>query len=137
MWRLVCLIGLALPAAADTVVATRTIRALSIIGPEDVALAPGSVAGALSDLSAALGQEARVTLYAGRPVRAADVALPAVVERNQIVALVFQAGPLSILAEGRALARAGVGDTIRVMNLASRSTVSGRVRPDGAVVVGP
>lgn len=137
MWRAAALISLALPAAADTVVATRTIRAMAVIGPEDVALAPGSVPGTLGEPADALGMEARVTLYAGRPIRAADIGPPAVVERNQIVPLVYQAGPLSILTEGRALARAGIGDTIRVMNLASRSTVSGRVRPDGTVVVGP
>jgi flagella basal body P-ring formation protein FlgA len=137
MWRSGLLIALALPAAADTVVATRTIRAMAVIGPEDVALAPGSVPGTLGSPADALGMEARVTLYAGRPIRAADIGPPAVVERNQIVPLVYQAGPLSILAEGRALARAGIGDTIRVMNLASRFTVSGRVRPDGTVVVGP
>jgi flagella basal body P-ring formation protein FlgA len=137
MWRSAILIMLSLPAAADTLVATRTIRAMAIIGPEDVALVPGSVPGTLHKAADALGMEARVTLYPGRPIRIADITPPAVVERNQIVPLVYQAGPLSILAEGRALARAGVGDTIRVMNLASRFTVSGRVRPDGAVVVGP
>lgn len=137
MWRAAVLAAMAFPATADTLVATRTIRAMAVIGPEDVALAPGSVPGTLDNASDALGMEARITLYAGRPIRAADIGPPAVVERNQIVPLVYQAGPLSILAEGRALARAGIGDTIRVMNLASRSTVSGRVRPDGTVVVGP
>jgi flagella basal body P-ring formation protein FlgA len=30
-----------------------------------------------------------------------------------------------------------IGEIIRVMNLTSRQTVSGRVRADGTVVVGP
>jgi flagella basal body P-ring formation protein FlgA len=68
-------------------------------------------------------------------VRAADLGPPALVDRNQIVALDFRAGGLSIRAEGRALARGGAGDVIRVMNLASRTTVSGRIRPDGVVDV--
>ena len=35
----------------------------------------------------------------------------------------------------RALARGGGGDRIRVMNIASRSTVSGVIAPDGTVTV--
>jgi flagellar basal body P-ring formation protein FlgA len=137
MWRAILLSLLAMPAMAETVVATRTIRAMSVLGPEDVAIVKGQVPGTLGSLTAVLGQEARVTLYAGRPIRAQDVGPPAIVERNQIVPLAYLSAPLAIRTEGRALARAGVGDTIRVMNLASRSTVTGRVREDGTVVVGP
>jgi hypothetical protein len=72
-----------------------------------------------------------------RPVRAADLGPPAVVERNQIVGLAYRSGGLAILTEGRALARGGVGDVIRVMNLASRATVTGTIGPDGLVAVGP
>ena len=95
-----------------------------------------AIVGALTHPADALGLEARVTIYAGRPVRAGDLGLPAVVERNQIVPISFLSGGLAIKAEGRALARGGVGDVIRVMNLASRTTVSGRIAPDGQVVVG-
>ena len=92
--------------------------------------------GALSGLAEALGQEARVAIYAGRPVRSADLGAPALVERNQMVTLVYMAGGLAISTEGRALARATEGEVIRAINLASRATVSGRVGPDGTVHVG-
>lgn len=128
----------AAPAPADTVVAVRTLRATALIGPADLAVVPGEVPGGLSDPARAIGQEARVVLYAGRPVLAADIGPPALVERNQIVRLIFRAGPVSMMAEGRALDRAGVGDTLRVMNLDSRNTVTGLVGPDGSVhVTGP
>ena len=39
------------------------------------------------------------------------------------------------MTEGRALARAGAGDYVRVMNLASRATVMGRVLQDGQIEV--
>lgn len=133
-WLLAVLV-LAPPALADSVVATRVIRAQSVVVPEDLAVVDAAIPGALADPAAALGLEARVTLYPGRPVRAADLGPPALVDRNQIVALDFRAGGLSIRAEGRALARGGAGDVIRVMNLASRTTVSGRIRPDGVVDV--
>lgn len=126
---------LATPSAADTLIAKRTIRSQAILGPEDVAVIPETVIGALISPDEALGQEARVVLYAGRPIMAQDVGPPAIVERNQIVPLTYAQGGLRILAEGRSLGRAGVGDTVRVMNLASKTVLSGRVTPDGSVSV--
>lgn len=134
---LVILTLLPLTAEADSLVATRTIRAQSILGPADVALTSESHPGALADPAEALGREARVALYAGRPIRAGDLGAPAIVDRNQRVALVYTSGGLAITAEGRALGRGGIGDDIRVMNLSSRSTVKGRIGPDGVVRVGP
>jgi len=124
-----------LTALADTVVASRTIRAHALVTAGDLALAEGHVPGALSEMSAALGQEARVMIYAGRPVRAADIGPPALIERNQVVSLVFQSGGLTIAAEGRSMGRAAAGETIRAVNLASRLTVSGVVAADGRVIV--
>ena len=141
MWRIVFLIlpPLILPgmAMADSVVATRTIRAQSVVQADDVTLVAAAIPNALGNLTDAVGQEARVSIYAGRPVLASDLGAPAVVDRNQIVPLAYQSGALAILTEGRALARGGVGDVIRVMNLASRSTVSGRISANGTVLVGP
>ncbi len=142
MWRLMLLIMSPFPtmpgmAMADSLVATRTIRAQSVVLAEDVALVAANIPNALDQMADAVGQEARVAIYAGRPISAADVGPPAVVDRNQIVPLAYQSGGLVILTEGRALARGGVGDVIRVMNLASRSTVKGRVSATGTLVVGP
>lgn len=135
--RWIALVLLAFPAQADTLIATRNVRAHAILAPGDVAVVAADVPGALTEPAQALGQEARVALYAGRPIRAGDVGPPALVDRNQIVPLSYSAGPLAIVTEGRALVRGGVGDVIRVMNLASRTTVSGRILPDGSVAVGP
>ena len=123
-------------AAADTPVAARTIRAHSILSASDLTTSPADVPGAIRDPALIVGREARVALYAGRPIMPGDIGAPALVERNQIVRLVYDAGGLSIVTEGRALGRAGAGDTLRVMNLASRSTVTGFVRSDGTVAVG-
>lgn len=136
-WLLLALLALPVPVAAETLIATRTIRAHAVLVAGDVAVVAALVPGALSDPAEALGQEARVMLYAGRPIRHGDVGPRASVERNQLVTLVYRAGPLAILTEGRALARGGAGDVIRVMNLSSRSTVTGRILPDGSVGVGP
>ena len=128
---------LASPAWGDSIVAARTIRALSVIGPEDIAMVAAEIPGALTTPDDAVGQEARVTLYAGRPVHEGDLGAPAVVKRNQMVRLVFQTGGITIHTDGRALERGAAGDVIHVMNMASHTTVLGSVGPDGSVSVGP
>lgn len=129
---------LPLPAPAEVLVATRTLRAAALIGPGDVALTTGTPPpGTATQPEQAVGLEARVTLYAGRPIPLSALAEPALVERNQTVALLYLSGGLEIRAEGRALGRAAEGEAVRIMNLASRSTVSGRVAGPGLVIVGP
>ncbi len=132
LWLLVML---PLPAFADSMVATRTIRAQTVLAPEDLAMVEADIPDALTDPASAVGQEARVTLYAGRPIHAADLGAATLVARNQVVSLVYQMGGVSILTEGRALSRGSVGDVIKVMNLTSKATVSGTVGPNGSVSV--
>ncbi len=122
-------------ALAEIVVPTRTIRAKEIISPADLETKARDLPGAVTDPNALIGQEARAALYPGRPIRAADVGPPALVDRNDLVVLVFSSQPLSITTEGRALGRGAVGDRIRVMNLSSRTTVTGRIRSDGQIEV--
>lgn len=136
MRLILALLLLAPPALGESLVATRTIRAQALIGPEDVTTVAAALPGAAADPAQAVGQEARVTIYAGRPVRLADLGPPTLVRRNQIVPLVYQAGGLAITTEGRALANGAAGEVVRIMNLASRTTISGRIGPDGAVYVG-
>ena len=125
------------PAAAEIVVAARTLPARSLIVAEDLELRALDVPGAITDMGQIVGMETRVALYAGRPIRPGDVGFPAVVERNAIVMLVLQSGSMRITTEGRALDRAGPGDVIRVMNLASRTTVTATIGIDGAAYVTP
>jgi len=124
-----------LSAQADIVVSTRTIRAKEVITAEDLQRQPGDVAGAVGDPDLLVGQEARTALYPGRPIRASDVRAPAIVDRNDIVTLVFVKNGLIIAVEGRALGRGAVGERIRAMNLSSRSAVTGKIRPNGQIEV--
>ncbi|WP_264211887.1 flagellar basal body P-ring formation chaperone FlgA [Leisingera thetidis] len=123
------------PAWAEYLIPLRTIRAKEIVNAEDLALKKGEILGALSDPAAVAGMEARVALYAGRPLRPGDIGPPAIVERNDLVTLIFRQGVLSIAAEGRALGRGAAGEAVRVMNLSSRTTVTGRITEDGSVEV--
>lgn len=134
-WLLICL--LPTQALADAYVANRVIRAGDVIMAEDLSAIQADIPQAVTAIDQIAGQEARVTLYPGRPIKADQLGAPAVVDRNQIVPLSYHAGNLAILTEGRALSRGGVGDVIRVLNLSSRATVQGQVMPDGSVRVGP
>ena len=129
------LIVFAAPGLADIVVPTRTIRADATISEGDVTLHNGEHAQGFSRLGDVIGQEAKVVLYAGRPIMVDQIGPPAIVSRNQIVGLFINGGGLKIVTEARALERGGVGDIVRVMNLNSRATVVGQVQPDGTVEV--
>lgn len=135
MLRAFLLILLAHPLSADVLAANRVIRAGTIVTEADL-MRVKSVPGGLQALDEVVGREARVTLYAGRALRKSDLGAPALVERNQLVLLVYERAGLSMLTEGRALSRGGEGDVIRVINLHSRLAVSGVVRADGTVAAG-
>jgi len=127
---------LAVPARPEALIAARTIPSHQILTASDVIVQNETIRGTLSSPDQAVGLEARVVLYAGRPIRQGDVGPAASVERNQIVTLVYRRGSLLIAADARALGRGGPGDKLRVMNLSSRSTVTGTVGENGSVYVG-
>ena len=122
--------------SAGALVPVRTIPSRSILTEADFRISDQPVPGAVTSLSDVVGQEARVTLYPGRPLRPGDFGPAALIERNQIVVLRFTRAPLSIETEGRALDRASIGSRVRVMNLASRTVVIGQVLETGIVEVG-
>jgi flagella basal body P-ring formation protein FlgA len=122
-------------AAADTIIATRNIRPGTVLVESDLTLASGEVPGAYDNAGPIIGQEALVAIYAGRPILIEHIGPAATVERNQLVQLVFFAAGLVIKTEGRALGRGADGDRIRVMNLASKSSLFGTIQTDGTVRV--
>lgn len=120
---------------AEMVVPTRTIRPNAIISELDVTLAAAEFSNGFGRLGDVIGQEARVALYAGQPIRLDDIGPPALVIRNQMVSVSFSGQGLEIVTEGRAMERGAIGDRIRIMNLASRATVFGQVQDDGTIRV--
>jgi len=129
------LLALAGPAAAQSVTVLQPVRAGTPIPSDLLAFADTEIADGFADPRDLIGLEARVNLYPGRPVRQVEVGAPTVIRRNAVVPLIFNRGGLTITLEGRALSRAGDGEAVRVMNLSSRSTVTGIATAAGAVVV--
>ena len=126
--------GMAGAAMAGSLAALRTLPAGSMISAGDITFDP-ALNGGLADTAQVIGKEARVTVYEGRPILASSVIAPTLVDRNQSVSVGYSRGGLSISTEGRALGRGGAGDVIRVLNIASRVTVSARINPDGTLSV--
>ena len=119
-------------AAAQQVIADRTLRPGETVAAADLRPGPDGNAAAVEALA---GLEVRRAVYRGRPVRAADVGPPTLVRRNALVRLVYRSGGLGIRTEGRALDSGAKGERVRVMNLASRQTVTGVVTRAGRVEV--
>ena len=122
---------------AQSVTPVRAIRSQTVLVAEDLALAEAAVPGGFASIEDAVGLEAKVALYPGRPILASQLRAPALVERNAVVRMSYASGPLRIVTEGRALDRAAAGEPVRVMNLASKQTVTGVVAADGSIEVGP
>lgn len=127
--------GAPAPAPAGSLVAARAIVVKSVVKASDVKRSPEVFDGAATALDDVVGLEARVTIYPGRPILPGDLGPPALVERNEIVSLSFARGVLNIRTEARALDRGAKGERVRVMNLTSRTIVSGVVEGEHAVAV--
>lgn len=122
---------------AATVTAIRTLPAGTIIADGDLAVSsgPDNDPANIVDPQAAVGLQARTTIYEGRPIVAANLLKPTLVERNSLVTVTYTSDGLSISTEGRALGRGGAGDTVRVLNIASRVTLNATINPDGTLSV--
>ena len=119
--------------AQAAITAARDLPAGTIIEEADLAWIE-EVPGGIEDPALAIGMQARVAIYEGRPVVPGALRAPVLVSRNQIVRVAFDSGPLRIVTEGRALSEGAAGDVVRVMNLASRNTISALVHADGTLV---
>lgn len=85
----------------------------------------------------AIGMQARKPLRAGQVVRANDLSRPDMVQRDQMVTLVYQTDGLFLTMRAKALEAGGQGDAVSVMNLQSKRTVQGVVTAPGQVSMSP
>jgi flagella basal body P-ring formation protein FlgA len=83
----------------------------------------------------AVGMQARRQLRAGQALRAADLAKPDLVTRDQNVTLIYESSGLYLTIRGKALEGGTEGDVVNVLNLQSKRTVSGVVVGRGQVSV--
>lgn len=85
-----------------------------------------------------IGQAARRALRAGAPIAPDDLTAPLMVERQELVTLVYRHGSLALTVRARALDDGAQGQSIDVMNLQSNRVVRGLVAGHGLIhVLGP
>jgi flagella basal body P-ring formation protein FlgA len=91
----------------------------------------------LSDPALVIGQEARRALRPGQPLRLTDIQPARVIRRGETVTLHYATGGLQLTVQARALADAGFGERVRVVNILSNRTLEATVFGPGMARVGP
>ena len=117
----------------------RSLTAGEIVQPSDLVWAKMAAAPAdsPSDAEAVIGQAAKRPLRAGAVVQARDVGAAQVIKAGDIVTVSFDADGVSLSMQGKAMGAAGVGDTLSVMNPASKKIVQTVATGPGQAAVGP
>lgn len=80
--------------------------------------------------------EATTGLRAGQPVTVGRVRRTPDLHQGAAVKLVVEVGALSVRAPGQLLSDAVVGQSVPVLNLATKAQQFGTLRPDGTVLLG-
>lgn len=118
-------------ALREVLVAVRELPRRTVIAPGDLRAerraASRVPAGAVQDLADVVGKELTRTLAPGEVVTAQALTAPVVVRRGSVVSLVVEGPSFRIVARGVAAEDGARGETIRVVNQASRREVVGRV----------
>ncbi|MGE3769725.1 MAG: flagellar basal body P-ring formation chaperone FlgA [Bdellovibrionales bacterium] len=81
------------------------------------------------------GKEMRRDVAQGQLLRSRDIRPQQLVKRGGMVTMVVESGAMRVTAQGRALANAAEGETVRVMNSISNRVIEGKVLPDGNVSI--
>lgn len=96
---------------------------------------PKSEGSAIGNIHAAAGLAARHELRPGQALRDADLMKPAIIQRNDMVTIVYEAPGFTLTLRGQAQDAGALGDTISVLNVKSKRTVQGIVSGPGRVTV--
>src|SRR5665647_2068191 len=126
-------------ATVDVVTVVRPIDRGTLLRSTDVLVERrprGDIGRAIvSAAEQAVGFAARTALQPGRPLRAADLMKPELVQRNETVTLVYEVPGIVLTVRGKAIDGGAEGDVISVLNEQSKRTVQGVVVGPGRVIV--
>ena len=126
-------------ATAAVVIATRRLALGDVVRAEDLRLvrqrAERVRPGVATDPGQVVGKALRRPVAEGLPFALVDLSAPAVIERNATVLMLIDGPGISMTAQGRAMAPAARGETVPVMNLASRTVVEAEAIGPGRVRV--
>ena len=86
--------------------------------------------GALNEPEAAVGATLKNAVAPGEPIRERNLGKSLIVRRGDVVTMIARQGDLKVTATGQARQDGALGDTISILNINSKKTVTG-------LVVGP
>ena len=126
-------------ATAPAIVATRRLAIGDVVKPDDVRsmqlraerVRPGT-AQRLEDV---VGMQLRRPIGTDLPFMSADLMIPHIITKNEVVLMVVEGPGLSLTTQGRALEAASRGGRLSVMNLTSRTVVEAEAIGPGRVQV--
>jgi flagellar basal body P-ring formation protein FlgA len=122
----------------EAAVLTRDVQRNEVLKSSDVITERRPKAEVGSDAAvrdAAVGMQMRKQLRAGQALRTADLAKPDLVQRDDNVTLIYESTGLYLTIRGKALDNGAEGDTVSVLNLQSKRTISGVVIGRGQVAI--
>src|SRR5579863_3595422 len=114
----------------EAAVLTRNVDRGDVLKSSDVVIERRPKAEVGSDAanrSRAVGMQMRKGMHAGQPLRTADLGKPDLVQRDDNVTLIYEAAGLYLTVRGKAVDAGTEGDTVTVLNLQSKRTISGTV----------
>jgi len=118
---------------------THSLNAGDIVQPQDLAWSRDAVAGADTprDPDAVIGMAVRRPLREGDAVSLRDVSSPMVIKKDDVISVTFAMSGLSLTLQAKALTDAAAGQSVSVMNPASRKILQAVATAPGQAVVGP
>lgn len=122
----------------EVTVLTRDIDRTELLKSSDLSLErrpKAEVAGEPASRDRTLGMQLRRPMRAGTPIRVADIVKPDFVVRDQAVTIIYQVPGLYLTTRGKAVESGAEGDSISVLNLQSKRTLTGVVTGRGQVTV--
>jgi flagellar basal body P-ring formation protein FlgA len=114
----------------DAAILTRNVERGDVLKASDVVIERRPKAEVGSDAATrghAVGMQMRKPVRAGQALRGADLGKPDLVQRDGNVTLIYEASGIYLTARGKAVDSGTEGDTVTVLNLQSKRTISGTV----------
>lgn len=90
----------------------------------------------ITDIAQVVGLAARNPLQQDRPLHASDMMKPELVQRNELVTLVYRVPGIMLTVRGKAAEGGAEGDVITVLNEQTKRPVQGVIAGPGHVIVG-
>jgi flagellar basal body P-ring formation protein FlgA len=122
----------------EAAVLTRNVERGDLLKASDVVIERRPKAEVGNDAAArsrAVGMQMRRGQRAGQPLKVADLGKPDLVQRDENVTLIYEASGIYLTMRGKAVDAGTEGDTVTVLNLQSKRTLSGTVIGRGQVSV--